>query len=45
MRPGEVVIMRGRDIDTAGKVWLYKLQYHKNDHRGLPREIRLAPKA
>lgn len=40
-RPGELVIMRTCDIDTTGKVWLYKPHTHKTEHH----EIRLGPKA
>lgn len=32
MRPGELVIMRTRDLDTTGKVWVYKPESHKTDH-------------
>jgi hypothetical protein len=33
MRPGEVVIMRGCDLNTAGRVWEYTPQSHKTDWR------------
>ena len=29
MRSGEIVIMRGCDLDTTGKLWLYRLESHK----------------
>jgi integrase len=52
MRPGEVVIMRTIDIDTAGKVWLYRPGSdqgphgtHKTAWRGQDRIIALGPKA
>lgn len=45
MRPGEVVIIRGRDVDTAGKLWIYKPASHKNAHRGHERAVPLGPKA
>jgi len=32
-RPGEMCIMRGCDIDTSGKIWLYRPESHKNQHR------------
>src|SRR5206468_2163534 len=32
MRPGEVVIMRGGDIDVSGTIWVYKPAYHKLEH-------------
>lgn len=44
MRPGEVVIMRGRDIDRTGPVWTYRPHFHKNDHRGQGRLVFLGPK-
>src|SRR5690606_2545752 len=34
MRPGEVVILRGADLDTSGRVWIYWPSHHKNEHRG-----------
>ena len=45
MRPGEVVAMRGRDIDTTGKVWLYRPPTHKTAHHGIERVIDLGPRA
>jgi integrase len=45
MRPGEVCAMRTREIDTAGKVWVYRPSKHKTAHHGHVREIRLGPKA
>jgi integrase len=45
MRSGEVTIMRGRDIDTAGKVWVYTPATHKTEHHGHQRPIYLGPKA
>jgi integrase len=45
MRSGEVVIMRGREINTSGKVWLYSPSAHKTAHRGHERKIYLGPKA
>ncbi len=45
MRSGEVVIMRGMDLDTTGKLWVYKPQHHKTEHHGHTREIYLGPKA
>jgi len=44
-RPGEIVIMRGGDIDTAGKVWIYTPQYHKTEHHEIGRQIPIGPKA
>src|SRR5436305_508691 len=45
MRPGEVCTICGRDLDTAGKVWLYTPVQHKNRHRGMKRIIYLGPLA
>jgi integrase len=44
-RPGEICIMRGKDIDTAGDVWVYRPEQHKTAHRGFAREVRLGPQA
>ena len=45
MRPGEVVLMRGCDLDTAGRVWTYSPRHHKNEHRGQTRTVHLGPEA
>jgi integrase len=45
MRPGEVVIMRGIDIDMSGPVWLYRPKSHKTAHRGHHRIIAIGPQA
>ncbi len=52
MRPGEVTIMRGIDLDMTGKVWLYRPGSdqgthgrHKTAHRGHSRVILIGPKA
>jgi integrase len=45
MRPGEVTIMRGCDLDTTGKVWTYNPSTHKTEHHGIERPIYLGPKA
>ena len=45
MRPGELVIIRHRDIDTSGKVWLYKPESHKTRHHDHERTIFLGSKA
>jgi integrase len=45
MRVGELVIMRGCDIDMAGPIWLYRPSHHKTAHVGLERVIALGPKA
>lgn len=45
MRGGEVVIMRPRDIDMVGKVWLYRPSSHKAEYHDYERVIDLGPKA
>ncbi len=45
MRPGELVIMRPRDIDKSKPIWLYQPSSHKTEHHGLSREIFIGPKA
>ncbi len=45
MRPGEVVIMRGCDIDMTGPVWLYRPQHHKTGYRDIAHTVMLGPKA
>lgn len=45
MRSGEVVAMRGRDIDTTGKIWIYTPESHKTQHQGRERHIYLGPRA
>jgi len=45
MRPGEVTIMRGCDLDMTGKVWTYTPSTHKTEHHGIERPVYLGPKA
>lgn len=45
MRPGEVCAMRGCDLDTGGKLWLYRPNQHKTLHHGHTRTIYIGPKA
>lgn len=45
MRPGEVVSMRGCDLDTSAAVWTYKPEHHKTQYRGRDRVAYLGPKA
>jgi len=45
MRPGEVVIMRGCDIDTTGKLWVYRPSCHKTEHHGKERAVYFGPAA
>jgi integrase len=45
MRPGEVTIMRGGDLDTSGRIWVYRPASHKTEHHYVERLIYLGPKA
>src|SRR4029079_4724533 len=52
MLPGEVVIMRGIDLDTTGIVWFYRPASdqgphgrHKTAHHGHQRVVAIGPKA
>jgi integrase len=52
MRPGEVCLMRGIDLDTTGKVWLYRPGSdqgphgtHKTAWHGHDRVVAIGPKA
>jgi integrase len=45
MRPGETVIMRTKDLDMTGRVWVYRPERHKTQHHGHTREIYLGPRA
>jgi integrase len=45
MRPGEVVIMRGCDLDTTNNIWRYTPESHKTEHHNRERLIYLGPKA
>ena len=44
-RPGELCMIRKKDIDRSGKVWIYKPDDHKTAHHGHERSIYLGPKA
>ena len=45
MRPGEVVILRTRDIERENATWTYRPLSHKTEHHGITREIALGPRA
>jgi integrase len=45
MRPGELLAMRGRDLDTTAQVWVYKPEEHKNAHRGHERLVYLGERS
>lgn len=44
-RGGELFIMRTRNVDTNGSVWVYRPETHKTAHHGHAREIRIGPQA
>ena len=45
MRAGEAVMMRACDLETSGKMWLYRPSSHKTQHHGHERVIELGPRA
>src|SRR5262249_27321050 len=45
MRPGEVTIMRGADLDRSGAIWAYVPGRHKSEHHGRARAVYLGPRA
>lgn len=44
-RPGEILSMRGCDLNTRGKVWEYVPASHKTEHYGHHRVIFLGPQS
>jgi integrase len=44
-RPGEVFIMRGGDLNTAGLIWEYVPGRHKTEYRAFSRIIFIGPEA
>ncbi len=45
IRPGELVIMRGIDLDMTGPIWQYTPKTHKTQHYGHSRVIEIGPQA
>ena len=45
MRPGEVLIVRGCDLNTTGEVWEYTPAVHKLEHKGISRVVMIGPAA
>lgn len=43
-RPGEILIMRGMDIDRSDDVWRYRPFQHKNKHRQIERVVPIGPR-
>lgn len=44
-RSGELVILRPCDVDTTGKIWVYRPAQHKTAHHGFSRTIYIGPRA
>lgn len=44
MRPGEVMCMRGCELDTSGLVWFYRPVHHKTAWRQKTRAIPIGPR-
>lgn len=45
MRPAEVCMMRGCDLEMKEKVWVYRPRTHKTEYRGHQRVVYLGPRA
>jgi len=45
IRSGEVTTIRSCDIDTTGRLWIYRPAQHKTQHHGHTREIYFGPRA
>lgn len=45
MRPNEVCIMRGCDIEVRAGTWVYTPHFHKTERLGIARKIHLGPQA
>ncbi len=43
MRAGELVLLRGADLDMSGETWLYTPERHKSAHLDYPRQIAIGP--
>lgn len=44
-RAGEVMGLRGCDLDVSGPVWVFRPRRHKNEHRGHDRVVFVGPLA
>lgn len=42
-RPGEALIVRGRDLNMSGNVWEYVPAVHKNEHHNKSRVVMIGP--
>lgn len=45
MRAAELCQLRTGDVDTSGKVWVYRPGSHKTEHHGKTRDVAIGPKA
>lgn len=45
MRPGEVCALRTCDVDTTGRLWVYRPERHKTQHHGHERTVYIGPRA
>ena len=45
MRPQEVCLLRPRDLDRSGDVWIFRPQWHKTEHHGRGRIVLIGPQA
>jgi integrase len=45
MRPGELVQMKGSEIDRSSEQWIYRPASHKTEHHGHERVVHLGPRA
>ena len=45
MRPGEVLSMRGCELNVSGEVWEYVPESHKTEHHGKSRLVFLGPRS
>jgi len=44
-RPGEVCVLRPRDLDRTGDVWIYRPEGHKTEHHDRERLVAVGPRA
>lgn len=44
-RPGEALLVRGRDLNTSGEVWEYTPPRHKLEHKRMSRVVMIGPVA
>jgi integrase len=43
-RPGEILSLRAADLETTGRVWVYRPRRHKTAHLGRDRIVLIGPK-